>query len=111
MTESLAEATEKLSEIKGTPVETNSYFVVGPIDEKLDLDLVLGESEETDVRSFSGVSHEEPVVTQATMFSTTTFITNLTTSEFDLAKFDIPPTYTEIGSPLKQYLNTGGEGE
>jgi len=104
MAESLAEATEKLSEIKGTPIETNSYFVVGPADEKLDLEIVLKGEEETDVRSFSGVSYEEPVVTQATMFSTTTFISNLETDSFDLTIFDIPSTYSEIESPFKRYL-------
>jgi len=109
MAESMAEATEKLSEIKGTPLETNSYFVVGPVDEKLDLETVLKGKEETDVRSFSGVSYDEPVVAQATMFSTTTFIANLKTDAFDLTIFDIPLTYSEIESPYKQYLKMDGE--
>jgi len=48
MAEFLTKAAEKLSEIKGTPIETNSYFVTGPIDKKLDLDAVLNGDGETD---------------------------------------------------------------
>lgn len=109
MAESLATAMDKLSEIKGTPIETNSYFVTGPIDGELDLDAVLNGGGETDVRSFSGVSHDEPVQVQATMFSTTTFIANLTTNRFDLALLDPHATYEEIESPMKQYLEMGGD--
>ncbi|GMQ80634.1 MAG: hypothetical protein BMS9Abin05_0062 [Rhodothermia bacterium] len=109
MAESLAKATEILSEIKGTPIETNSYFVSGPIDEKLDLDAVLNGEGETDVRSFSGVSNDEPVKAQATMFSTTTFITNLSTDRFDLALLNPHATYEEIESPIKQFLETDGD--
>ncbi|MCH8123880.1 MAG: hypothetical protein IH853_12260 [Bacteroidetes bacterium] len=109
MAEFLAKASEKLSEIKGTPIETNSYFVTGPIDKELDLDAVLNGEGETDVRSFSGVSHDEPVQAQATMFSTTTFIANLSTDSFDLALLEPHSKYDEIESPIKQFLETDGD--
>lgn len=111
MAQSLKEVSDELSEIEGMPIETNSYFVTGPVDKDLDLDAVLKGDGETDVRSFSGTSNEEPVKVQATMFSTTTIIANLTGNQFDLSRLKIPSTYVEIESPIKQYMEVVGNTE
>lgn len=108
MGESMKKATDKFSEIKGFPIETNSFFVTGPIDEELDLDAVLEAIDEADVTAFAGVSSEEPVKVQTTMFSTTTFIANLTTDEFDLSLLGTRD-YTEIESPMKQFQEIDGD--
>jgi len=108
MSESMNKASEIFSEIEGFPVETNSYFVTGPLDEKLNLDAVLEAKEEADVTAFTGVSSEEPVNVQTTMFSTITFIANLTADEFELSKLGTRD-YTEIESPMKQFQEIDGE--
>ncbi len=108
MSESMEKATEKFSEIEGFPIETRSYFVTGPIDKELDLDAVLEAKDEADVTAFAGVSSEEPVKVQTTMFSTTIFVANLTTDKFDLSLLGTRG-YTEIESPINQFREIDGE--
>jgi hypothetical protein len=108
MGEAMDRMAEQYSRIEGTPVETTTYFVTGPADDDLDLDAVLHPTGEADVRSFPGTSSTEPVQTQSTMFSTRTFMANLSAEPFDESILG-DRGYTEIESPIEQYLEDAGD--
>lgn len=107
MKESMEKVSESFEQIEGKGVETTTWFVTVPADAELDLEAVLNPSGETDVRSFPGTTSDEPVQSQATLFSTKTFMTNLSTEPFDLSLLG-DRGYTQIESPLKQYLEESG---
>ncbi|NNF04940.1 MAG: hypothetical protein HKN17_10800 [Rhodothermales bacterium] len=110
MQEAMDEMAEAFERVEGMPVETTTYFVMGPENARLDLDAVLhpDPGAEADVHSMPGNTSGQPVQSQATLFKTKTFMTNLSTEPFDLSLLG-DRGYTEIESPITQYLEESGE--
>jgi hypothetical protein len=93
--EGLQEAQERLDQISGLPVESNVFFVMTEEGEALDHESVI-EGLESD--------------SYAVLFSTTAFISNLSSAPFDAADVSVPETYEEIKSPLEGMGAAGGSG-
>jgi len=90
----MQEAQDKMGDMAGLPVETNTYFVMTGNDEILNVPSIL-EGKSTD--------------TQIIMMTMKSFVANLSTGPFDQSKVTIPDSYREVESPMKMFMggNTG----
>jgi hypothetical protein len=112
ITAAFEEASEQLDEFDGTPVQTRMWMVMVPTGKELDLDRVLAEEEadmESWAASLSQESEEEVELTdQVTLFSSTTFISNLTTEAFGSDVLEVSPDLEQVPSPLEQMRQMQG---
>lgn len=92
----MEEASRKMSEIDGYPVQSEMFVVLVPEGQELDLDRVLAK-ETTDPSAAAGTGSEE----QVTMFSSMTFVSNLSTEPFDLDIMEVPSDMEQTKSPLE----------
>jgi len=91
--EGLQEAQEKLDDVSGLPVELNTYFVMTGENAELNHLQVIG----------GGQSDQFSV-----LFTTQSFISNLSTAPFDESLVGIPETYQEIAFPYAGLVGSGG---
>lgn len=84
---------EEMEKVEGTPVETTTYFVKTQADASVDT---------------AALASETQSESQAVLFQTRTFMTNLSTEPFDAGLLG-DRGYTEVESPIKQYLEESGE--
>ena len=112
ITAAFEEASEQLGEFDGMPVQTRTWMVMVPTGKELDLDRVLAEEEadmESWAASLSQESDEEVELTdQVTLFSSTTFISNLTTEAFGSDVLEISPDLEQTPSPLERMRQMHG---
>ena len=99
----LQEAGKKLSELEGFAIQTETYMVSVPEGKSLDLDLVLagGDANTEDWASSMSGESDGPKE-QVTMFSSLTFVSNMSTDAFSDDVLDIPSDLKLTASPLEQ---------
>ena len=94
----MEEASRKMSEIEGYPVQSEMFVVLVPEGKELDLDRVLAkEMTDPSAAAGAGTASEE----QVTMFSSMTFVSNLSTEPFDLEILRVPADMEQTKSPLE----------
>lgn len=104
ISEAVAEASEQVAGFGAMPVQTTTWIVMVPDGQELDLQKVLdGGEPNTEAWAASlSQSPESELTEQVTMFSSTTFISNLTTEPFAVDLLEIPSNLKEMPSPLEQ---------
>ncbi len=94
----MEEASRKMSEIEGYPVQSEMFVVLVPEGKELDLDRVLAKEP---VNPNAAAGAETGSEDQVTMFSSMTFVSNLSTEPFDLDVMNVPADMEQTKSPLE----------